>query len=440
VSTHGLKDAAAPHEGVLARLTVRRMALETMANVAASALVKGRGLVMIVLVTYVAGLAAYGIWTQVQVLVNLLAIVGGLGLFNGIVRLYPEAADAAARRSLFWGGATWVLAASGLAAVALWAAAPLLADLLGEGHDAWAFRLGGVLVIGLACRWFVLSWLRARDELHAFARWMSAGELLDFGLATALLFATGTIEGAIAGSAIAAILITAVLVVRIRRQVGGWTVAGTPHREMLRYSTPLVPLSLSDETLARGDRLVVGAVLGPLSAGLYAVVYSLASVVSLLHGALTTTFFPKQVRLQGDRDGVAHRWLMLLAAVFIAAALIQGILLLVVGDQLVGWMVEGVVPDENVPLLLLVLTIGVAIYGVGRIVSTKLLVDKRTGRAALVWGGAAVLNLALNLALVPTAGLMGAAIATVVSYGVALLVLVHMTRPRRASPATGVAT
>jgi O-antigen/teichoic acid export membrane protein len=424
-------------DGVLARLTVRRIAIESLATTVASALVKGRGLLMIVLIAYAAGLTAYGVWILVMVLVNLLAILGGLGLFNGIVRFYPTARDAAELRALFWGGATLVAAASGLAGLVLVAGAPLIADAVAAGDDSFAFRIGGLLVVGLACRLYLLSWIRARDQVGSYARWSSAGELVDLAVAGSLVLLTGSIDIALGGSAAAAFGMSAVLLVRTRREVGPWTGRGAPTRELLRYSLPLVPLSLSDETLARSDRLVVGAVLGPLEAGLYAVVYSLASVVSLLHGALTTMFFPKQVRLEARHAALADRWLLRIAGVFLACAMAQGVVLALVGEQLVSWLVDGAVPDEPIPLLLVVITLGVALYGVGRIVGTKLLVAKRTGRAALVWGGAAVANLALNLVLVPAAGLTGAAISTVVAYGLALVVLVRMTwSPGRAAAPT----
>jgi O-antigen/teichoic acid export membrane protein len=399
----------------------------------AFAIAKLRGFVAIILIARVAGVEQYGIWAQVIVVANLLGIVGGLGMSNALVRFYPDATTTAQRRTLL--SSTWYLvAATAFAGAAImFLSAPALAQVFGGGEGAKAFRVGALLVVGSELRLFFVNWMRARDDIAAYSRWLMIGEMSDLLCSTVALLLFGTITAALAGSAAALLAVTAVLAAMAAREVGGFERPSRSVRPILRYSLPLVPLALSDEALARSDRLVVGGVLGPTSAGTYSAIYALASTLQMLNVPLTDVLFPKRVRLDVKHPAGARRIMRKAVLLFGVAIVVESVVLAAVGPTLLRAMVDNPVETSRLPLVFLITTVGVGLYGIGRLLSLTMFVRRRTGTLALLWGSCLLLNLGANLVLVPLIGLTGAAASTVVSYGLFAL-LQHRLNRRPLSP------
>jgi len=405
----------------------------------AYATVKLRGFVAIILITQVAGLPQYGIWAQVVVLANLLGILGGLGLSNALVRFYPAAETRAERRTLL--SSTWCLvAATALAgALLMFVGAPALAELFGAGHGADAFRVGALLVVGSELRLFFVNWLRARDDIASYSRWIVIGETSDLVCSSAALLLFGSITAALAGSAVALLAVTVILSARAARDVGGLERPSRSVGPVLRYSLPLVPLALSDEALARSDRLVVGGFLGPAAAGTYSAIYALASMLQMVNVPLTDVLFPKRVRLDATDPVRARRIMREAAVLFGAAVAVESAILAVAGPSILRAIVDDPVEIARLPLVFLIATIGVGLYGIGRLLSLTMFVRKRTGTLAILWGSCLLFNLGANLALVPGIGITGAAVSTVLSYGLFALLQWRLNR-RPATPPPGTRT
>jgi O-antigen/teichoic acid export membrane protein len=411
----------------------RRFLVETVLNSAAFSVLKFRGFVMIALLAQFAGVAAYGVWTQVLVLANLLAPIVGLGLSNAAVRFYVEADSDLERRRLFWSGAGALAITSPICAAALFVAAPGLAAIFGTG-DATPFELAGLLVASAVWRHYLTSWLRARNEVNAASRWFATGEALDLGLSAALLALTNSVGGALAGSVTANAIVCVSLVISRSGSIGRPAFDGRGLRRRLRYSLPIVPLTLSDETLARSDRLIVGAFLGPASAGVYGAIYALASTATIVLAPLSTVFFPKQVRLAQIDPQVANEWLRRIIFGWCGVIAVQAVALAAVGPYLLEVLLDqSGTGGANVPLLLGLSTLGVGLYGVGRLLGHVFLLDKRTGTLAGVWVFASLSSVGLNVLVIPWLGLEGAALTTVVTYGLVVVAQLVIVARRSAS-------
>jgi O-antigen/teichoic acid export membrane protein len=398
-------------------LSGRWFVAETLFNSAAFTVLKIRGFLMIWLLAHFAGIAAYGVWTQVMVLANLLTPIVGLGLSNAAVRFYVEAGSAIERRRLFWSGAGALCVTTPLCGLAIFAASPALASVFGTG-DPIPFQLAALLVVGTAWRQYVTSWLRARNEVNAASRWLASAELLDLGLAAGLLALTHSVNGALLGSAVANASVCVALLVARRGVIGRPTFDWPGLKRRLRYSLPIVPLTIGDETLARGDRLIVGAILGPAAAGVYGAIYALASASTIVLAPLSTVFFPKQVRLAQSDRGVAEAWLRRIILGWCGVIVVQLVVLLAVGPLLLDVLLaDQPTPTDHVRLLIGLSTLGVGLYGVARLLGHVFLLDKRTATLAGIWAAASVLSLGLNFMVIPWLGLEGAALTTVVTYG-----------------------
>jgi O-antigen/teichoic acid export membrane protein len=375
------------------------------------------------------GTAAYGVWAQAVVVASLGAMLAALGLPNALVRFYATVA-ADKRRRLVW-TALALSAVTGLTVAAIVVAlAPLLADTLGRGAtDKGAFEAAAVLVPLVAIRLLAVGIGRAQDRLALFSVASSGFDVLDLLLIASALAAGAGVAGALAASGTANAIVTTLLLVHFRRDLGVPRLGGP--RALLRYSLPLVPTQLSDEALARGDRLIVGGFLGPSAAGVYAALYALASIPNIVNAAFTNVLFPRLVRVGGP---AAAKLVARSTRVFAATTLLLVVALALAAQPLAQLLLGEPQPWGRSAAVVAFAGLGVLFWGIGRITSLHLFLRNRTEVVLVVWAGAAVFNMALNVVLVPRVGIVGAAFASCVAYAAFLLVVFRLTRGSRHTP------
>jgi O-antigen/teichoic acid export membrane protein len=356
----------------------------------------------------------YGLVATGLVVGNLLAVVVDLGLSRTATRAYFRAAEGPEEAG--------ALVAAGLVVVTgLSVAAALTASL-------WSGWLGGdgvrvlqaavLLGAAMAGRNLALGWLRAADRARAYLTVMvlstSAAQLLGLLTAarwgTALSYVLGLGVGAVAATVLGVALVRPRLAGR-RGQSWGW--AG-------RFGLLLVPGELAAVVVWFSDRIVLERLLGLEAVGRYQVAYTLGSVLLMLAMGISQAWAPVvYAAAQADRPAVAEQTRRLLLAVggYSVAALA-----LAAPPVLVA-----LIPSEYRPESLFAVTAVVALCVLPLVAqqgAAHLLTGaERVGVLAVAAVGTAVLNVVATLALVPVLGLLGAAVATLVTYVVWAAVL-----------------
>jgi O-antigen/teichoic acid export membrane protein len=184
----------------------------------------------------------------------------------------------------------------------------------------------------------------------------------------------------------------------------------------LRYSIPLLPAALAVFVLESSDRLVLQGQLGSTAVARYAIAYNIGSIPILLLGVLNNVWMPRMFALvdDGARGAVLAQSRDALYALLIPVLVGLGIgapLLLAV------WAPPSYRPAGLLGVVAIVLATAIPCSGASAH-TRSLLAAGRTRPVAVATLLAAAVNLGLNLALVPVAGISGSALATLVSYGV----------------------
>lgn len=185
----------------------------------------------------------------------------------------------------------------------------------------------------------------------------------------------------------------------------------------MRYGVPLMANEISGIALVSVDRLMLEGLTGSIAVvGVYTVGSSLALQLSnMLHSALNVAYTQVSIR-QFEIDGAAavlrtkRRILHLL--VYTVVAMLVG-LVAVGGDAFL--LLSGPSKAESVPIFVL-LCINFVISGLLGLCTSGLELYKRTLTPFGLTIGSALLNLILNLVLIPRFGVMGAVYATLASY------------------------
>jgi O-antigen/teichoic acid export membrane protein len=203
-------------------------------------------------------------------------------------------------------------------------------------------------------------------------------------------------------------------------------------RAMLAYGWRSQLSTISNLLNERVDQLVISIALAPASLGLYVVAWTMTSLSSMIGFSVTYAALPRvaQADSAAERQARAHEYVFLTfastAVVTIPVFLLAPeILRIVFGSDFVG--------ATDVTRVLLVASIAL---GTGRVLEAVLKGVNRPLHAGLAEGAGLTVTAVGLAALLPTLGLMGAAITSLAAYTVTAAVGLHLSN--RALGTTGV--
>lgn len=355
---------------------------------------------------------------QIETLVALttaLAIVLRFGISSAFFRFYFDADEPAQRRLVlrtsFW--FTMTTATAGLVAGVL-LAAPISHALFGTGSATGIVRAAFVGLWAQMNYEQLTALFRVEERSVAFVLASLVNIFVTVG-ATVLLvvvFDKGAL-GVVVGNFVGTLAVYLALLGYRREQLGLQMSRGLL-RDMNRFGMPLVPSALLLWVTNFSDRIFLVKLAGPDEVGLYSVGVRIASAMVLLLTAFRTAWpaFAYSIR-DDDEARRTYRWVLTYLVVlttWVATALA------LLSPWLVGWLAAPKFAQSSRvvgPLAFAAVAFAgyiVLSIGIGR--------ARRTQFNWVITGAAAAVNVALNLALIPPYGMMGAAVATVAAYTV----------------------
>jgi O-antigen/teichoic acid export membrane protein len=344
---------------------------------------------------------------------QLLVVLAVLGLDHALVLLRTDPDGDAVARSVVALGLVVATLATGVAFVTqpLWGPFlgfarldPVVAVVIG-----WTPLASGLLLVS--------ALLMSQDRLRPFALVNAVssvgGQVV--GLGVLLLSGERTAGAYAVGNLVTLALALPVGLLLVRPRVGGVVDVGLTRRA-IGLGIPLMVSNAAVYVLTTSDRLVVQRILGPAEAGRYQIAYVIGNLAVLLLTMTVGAWLPRIVEV---RD-TAARWVAIgLARSGLLALMAPVVLGVALGTPLV---LRVVAPPEYRPTELLGVVFLVALAGlpilVGVAWSWELRARRLTRGLAVCAVVAAVVNVALNVVLVPVWGLEGAALATVVAFAV----------------------
>lgn len=362
--------------------------------------------------------ADYGIIELGTVVAAICMIVVDGGMGSASQRSYFDYGDddEAQRRRILTTALLFQLALGAVMALALAAfAGPVSRAMLDGREESGMFVLIGATLPAFAAAQFTREILRLEFRAWSYLATSVAGAAV--GTAIAILAVVswdagieGPFIGVLAGSVVGA-LYGLVL-------VGQRLVARPSRRElsvMLRFGFPLIPAALSLWALSLIDRIMLAHLADLDELGQYAVANRIALPVVLIVTALAVAFSPFILSIfQADPEREKHvraRVLTDFTAVLVLTALATAL-----------WareLIDIVAPafDEAYKSVGIV-AFGVVLFGVSGVVVSGISISRQTRWIGLYSTLAAVVNIGLNFVLIPPLGQVGAALATLVAYGV----------------------
>lgn len=190
----------------------------------------------------------------------------------------------------------------------------------------------------------------------------------------------------------------------------------------IRYSLPAVPHSLFTWAITFVDRIILERFV-PLSLlAIYGVGYQFASLLPIFSLALVNAWLPRFYRTA--MANVGPRQYARVLTLQLTAIIGVGLCLIAFGPEVIRVLTtsaySGAVP------VLRVVAASLILHGTYQALLLPLFYRRQTSLISIATGTALLVNVGSNLLLIPRIGIMGAAIATLLAYGVTTAIVIGM--------------
>lgn len=389
----------------------------------ASLLVTLAGLISFPILTRVFTVSEYGLLNLVSSMLGIMVGLGKLGLQNSTIRFYAEAGAGKSDvdKDGFVSTALIGMTVTGTCAT-------VAVFLFSELAPGWFWSdprvrglmiLSAILVLVRVVDSCLLNILRAEERsvvygVYTVARRYAALAIILFVVFNLIPGPTGFYAATIAAETLALAALTYVVLRRHKVSVAGYSPKLL--RAMLAFGLPMAAYEMSSLLLSQGDRYVIQGVLGGDALGVYAAAYNFSEYAqAVLLFPFGMAIAPMLARTW-ESEGVQATTRFIEGALhfYVIAAVALTVIMAAVGDE----ALELFASKKYLPGAAIIpwVVAGMALDGANSMLGAGLYLNKRAKTTMALVMVAAAVNLALNFALVPTQGILGAAWATLITY------------------------
>ncbi len=364
----------------------------------------------------VVGAEVLGIFTLILTVVSWLTMAGELGISGATTKRISEAEEQGA---YFTATVIWIAILGSIASIAVIIAGPILEDYI-TGYDAYmalsvVWVIIALLFIRLAYK-FPKRVLKGERKVHLAAFLNPLKEAIQGIIQISLVLAGFSLLGMLIGWAIGGIFVLL---------VGLYFVSTKPARPTLYHFKSLFDYAkyswvgkLKSRIFNDIDILILGVFTSSAAVGIYAVAWSLSKFLELFSSSISSTLFP-EISFTSTQDSIEAVTGMVedsitYTGLMVIPGLVGGFIL---AEELM--LVYGPEFTEGATVLWL-LILAILIYSFQKQFVNALNGLDRPDLSFRINVVFAALNAGLNLALIPTYGINGAAAASVLSVTVAL--------------------
>jgi len=379
------------------------------------------------IITKTLGTYDYGLWAQINIIVSLVSSLALMGLSMGFVRFLSSETEKKTIREAVYSILFFVTISGFLASLLIYTfAEPLATFGFKDPEAAYFLQAGSALIFLSVVESISLFYFRVFRQIKKFSYFTLFETFGKLFLILILIKMGYGLLGVIVATLLVQSSILLISLVIIVSQIGFVIPRFTHIKEYLRFSLPLTPSALVRWITESSDRFLVTYFLGLGSAGVYSAAYSIGNLIQLLVSPLQVILLPELSKLF-DEDKIDQvriylsnslRYFLLITvpAVFGLSALAKPLLgIFTTQDFLSGWLVIPIVALSGL------------LAGIFQIFVNIMFLVKETKSTTYINIIAAVSNVLLNLLLIPSIGFIGAALSTLISYFLMIVLCIYIS-------------
>lgn len=349
----------------------------------------------------------YGTADLITNAANLLIPFCCIGITHGVFRFAADEEEN--NKVIFSSGATVLLCTSAVFLLV----SPLISLVSYFDGFAWLLTF---YVISSNFHTLAKEYIRAKGymKLYAFQGILGTALTIAFNILFLIPMKLG-VTGYVLSVAVADAVGTVFLIIyaKLYKDFSFKFVSKIKIMEMLKYSLPMMPTTVIWWVTNVSDRFMVTYFWGSAENGIYSAAYKIPTIIALVAGVFNEAWQISAISESKDKEEVKNFF----SEVFerYGAVLFLGCSMLIPFTQLA----TRILLDESyfeawsfMPVLLLATVFSSLVTFIGTIYTVK----KKTAMSLITAALGAVLNIILNLTLIPEMGAQGAGIATAISY------------------------
>ncbi|MGB7571821.1 MAG: oligosaccharide flippase family protein, partial [Methanothrix sp.] len=375
---------------------------------------------MLPLLTKNLPVSEYGVWIQISVTIGLVPAIALLGLPYAMVRFLPSAKGRENIREIFYSMAVIITLAGLAASVAIYLLAEPIASALFDGRLIIVQYLS-ILVL-LECLISIpFGYFRGIQQIKKYSAFNFLKVFFSLLLVIYFVLSGKGIVGAVVGLLLADTLMLLAMISFMVLDLGVSFPRFKNIREHLAFGIPTIPGNLSSWIVNSSNRYVIGLLLGTTFVGYFSPGYTLGNMINLFIAPLSFILPAALAKHYDEHEMDEVRVILGFSLKFFLALGIPAAF----GLSLLSRPILNVLSTPEIAargyLITPFMALGALFLGAYAIVAQILVLEKNTALTGKIWIIAAILNLALGFLLITYTGIIGGAIATLVSFAFAFL-------------------
>ncbi|MFC1951161.1 flippase [Chloroflexota bacterium] len=359
----------------------------------------------------------YGDWSIIYVSITLLGPLAALAMEPTLIRFLSSEKNLKTLREDFLSVLFTVLISGTMVSLILFLCSDIFATaMLHDINSSSLIKIGSFAVLTQALYVITVVFFRLRRQMKRYSTLIMLKPITELVLTVIFLSLGWAIKGVLIAILVSDILCILFALFLILRQIGFNFPRFTRIRGYLRYGLPIIPNEAMIWIITFSDRYLIGYFMEAEDVGIYTAAYRICNIIYLIPAILRVALFPTIAKLFDENNiektktylKYTLKYLMILS---IPAA--AGISILAMPLIKLFSAPEFVTGSAVMPYV----SFGFVLFGAYHICVYTIYLANKTYWALRLLGISALLNIILNIVMIPHLGVVGAAIATLIAYG-----------------------
>lgn len=306
---------------------------------------------------------------------------------------------------------------------------PLAMTVFGGADATFYIQISALLVFLAAINQIMINYFVGFQQIRRYSIFLISQTVGEVALIAYLVLSGFGLLGAIIPLLIARALTSVIGFLWIRADVKISKPSFSAVKPYLPFTLPLLPTILCYWFINLGDRYVIGCFMGASAVGIYSAAYGLGAVLAFFYVPLSGVLFPAMVKsYENGKIQEVKTYLRYSLKFFLMFAIPSFFGLSVLSKSLLVTLATSEFAAAY--MVVSIVALATLLYYCGSTNLNVLNLFKETKKVGIIYGVSALINVILNIALVPKIGIMGAAIATLVTFMIHLIIVSNLSFKR----------
>mgnify|MGYP001468335424 CR=1 FL=1 len=221
------------------------------------------------------------------------------------------------------------------------------------------------------------------------------------------------------------LILILLLIIYVRPQIGFRLPNFSLIKQYLKFGLPTLPASMSYWVVNLTDRYIIAFYLGTASVGVYSAAYFLGRIPLVFSATINFIMMVAISKLYDDgRIDEVKTHLSYGLKYFLALSIPYTVATFAISDNVLLALTTAEIADRGSPIIPVV-ALAHLFLGIYNLLTYILLLTKKTKKIAILWTLSLPLNLGLNILIVPSFGIFGAALTTLIAYFIAMCGVIY---------------